>query len=456
MTRVTPPGPGAAARAPEVWVFNPFAEARLAEGLSFTPPKPRALLRLDLANLPQYLCRPGDVVLTPERPPAQFLERIGQAGFLPPEFVELRDGRVPAESALRRRALGGLRPWAWGPDSLELFEPLFPLVTPPNRRLPSACFNEKIARLYSKAWSAGLLRDCLAGRAPEPWLCPLEEAGRAAGDAAEALALVAAIRRRGHHRVVLKQALGLAGANAIRLWEPEILPAQLRWLDRATAGDRQVVVEPWLERVADFSIQLEQDASGLQLRGYTGLITDLKGQFQANRAEAHFQTRPPPSALAWFEDPAEMDRQWRALYRDLFARLEREIQSTGYLGPVSLDAFVYREPGGRCRMKPLVEINPRHTMGRLLLELMTHARPGVRGEFALLSRAAIQREGCADFRAWARAQARRQPLRLEPDCTRLQQGTLCLADPGSARVSLPVLRLTEPIASDPEPPPAEK
>ena len=63
-----------------------------------------------------------------------------------------------------------------------------------------------------------------------------------------ALEAIAAIRRRGHHRVVAKEAHGLAGHNAIRLWEPEVLPAQQRWLAHALQDGRQVVIEPWLER----------------------------------------------------------------------------------------------------------------------------------------------------------------------------------------------------------------
>ena len=73
----------------------------------------------------------------------------------------------------------------------------------------------------------------------------------------------------------MKEALGLAGHNAIRLWEPELLESQRRWLARAVREGRSVVVEPWLERVLDFSVQLEMSAAGLKLCGYTGLVNDL-------------------------------------------------------------------------------------------------------------------------------------------------------------------------------------
>jgi len=43
-------------RTPNVFIFNPFPEASIAQGKSFTPTKQQTLLANDLANLPQFLC----------------------------------------------------------------------------------------------------------------------------------------------------------------------------------------------------------------------------------------------------------------------------------------------------------------------------------------------------------------------------------------------------------------
>jgi len=184
-------------RTPSVFVFNPFAETRIARGKSFTPVRHQTLLASDLANLPQFLCRSDDIVLLAKRPSVEFLSAVKQAGFSLPEFVELKDGCVDPASSLCQRKIGSLRPWAWGPDSLELLEPLFTQVTG-EARTARQRFNGGIARLYSKVWSADFLRTVLAkvGRAvssapsagargalgtarptPENWLCSEDEAG---------------------------------------------------------------------------------------------------------------------------------------------------------------------------------------------------------------------------------------------------------------------------------------
>lgn len=461
-------------RTPSVFVFNPFAEGQIAHGKRFTPVKHQAMLASDLANLPQFLCRSDDIVLVGKRPSVEFLNAIKQAGFPLPEFIELKEGRIDRAGNLCQRKLGSLRPWAWGPDSVELLEPLFAKVTG-EARTASQYFNDSIARLYSKAWSTDFLRTVLArgrrgelseqvkiGRAVpsttsadargalrtarpayEPWLCTEDEVGVAVDTLEGALEAIAAIRRRGHHRVVAKEALGLAGHNAIRLWEPEMLATQQRWLIHAVQKGRQVVIEPWLDRVLDFSVQLEMGPRNLKLRGYTGLINDPKGQFQANWAAANYDRRIPVNVAALFGEAADISGRLQRLFGDILSLLEAELQRAGFVGPVGIDAFVYRTPQGGCRLKPVVEVNPRYTMGRLTLELMKRTCPGSCGLFRLVSRAQARAKGFADFAGYARSLSERFPLRLEGEpVPRIREGALCLNDPAQAQVCLATFQLS--------------
>ena len=429
-------------RTPSVFVFNPLAEGRIAQGRSFTPVKARAQLARDLANLPQFLCRQDDLVLVPQRPSVEFLSGIKQAGFALPEFVELKHGRIDPSDNVTQRKLGPLRPWAWGPDSVELLAPLFASVTG-EKRTATQCFNERTAELYSKAWSAALLRKFLSGFGSVPWLCTRAEAGVTVKTLPETLEAIAAIRARGHHRLVVKEALGLAGHNAIRLWEPELLDTQHRWLARACEQGRQLVVEPWLERAMDFSVQLEMTPLGLKLCGYTTLINDQRGQFQANRAAPNHGQRLPADMIALFREPRDISLRLHGLYSEVMAMLEAGLREADYLGPVGIDAFVYRTPSGECRLKPIVEINPRYTMGRLTVELMKQTCPGSHGLFRLINRAQMRAGGFENFPAFAHSLAGNHPLRLEGEPTpKIREGALCLNDPATAQVCLTVFQVS--------------
>jgi len=449
-------------RTPSVFVFNPFAEGHIAHGKGFTPVKHQRMLASDLANLPQFLCRSDDIVLLTKRPSVEFLSAVKQAGFPLPEFVELTEGCIDPAGSLCQRKIGSLRPWAWGPDSLELLQPLFAKVTG-ETGTASQRFNERIARLYSKAWSTDFLRTVLARSrrgdeacppevesqsfltpaAAEPWLCTEQEAGVAVDTLDDALEAIAAIRRRGHHRVVAKEALGLAGRNAIRLWEPRVLEAQRGWLARALQNGRQVVIEPWLERELDFSVQLEMGPRSLKLCGYSGLINDRKGQFQANWAAANNDRRIPANVAALFCETADISGRLQRLYVDILSLLEAELQQAGFVGPVGIDAFVSRTPQGGCRLKPVVEINPRYTIGRLTLELMKQTRPGSCGLFRLVSRAQARAEGFAVFAGYARSLSERFPLLLEGEpVSKIREGALCLNDPAQAQVCLATFQVS--------------
>jgi uncharacterized ferritin-like protein (DUF455 family) len=436
-------------RTPNVFVFNPFAEARIVHGRSFNPTKHQAQLARDLANVPQFLCRQDDIVLVNQKPSVEFLSGIKWAGFALPEFVEL-DHRA----GLTERKLGRLRPWAWGPDSVELFEPIFANLTGEKRSV-NGSFNPDIAQLYSKAWSAELLRKILGragsplpaerrARSDAPYLCTANEAGVAVNSLDEALAAIAAIRQRGHHKIVIKEALGLAGSNAMRLFESEVLETHRRWMANAVENRRELVVEPWLERKLDFSVQLEMAENGLKLCGYTGLLNDAKGQFQGNIALPGHQKKIPENLIALFPEPPDIAQRLHALYADIFALLEEELRRVNYLGPVGIDAFAYRDVDGKIQLKPIVEINPRYTMGRVTVELMKHVAPGSRGLFRLINRKQALAEGSANFVAYACSLSERFPFHLKGDPSpRISEGAICLNDPAQAQVCLAVFQVAQ-------------
>jgi hypothetical protein len=422
-------------RTPNVFVFNPFAEGRIAKGKAFNPTRHQTQLARDLEHLPQFLCRQDDIVLVSERPSVEFLSGIKQAGFALPEFVELKH-----RGELANRKLGRLRPWAWSPDSAELLKPFFPNVTA-EQCTSERRFNENIAQLYSKAGSADWLRKFLEKFPAGPWLCSKDDIGVAVDSLDDALEAITAIRRRGHHRIVIKQAIGLAGSNAIRLFEPEILEAQRRWMINSLAGGHQLVVEPWQERLKDFSAQLEMTSSGLKLCGYTILLNDAKGQYQGNIAEPHHHTRIPATVVKCFPNIPNASRLFLQLFAELFDHLEADLRTMDFVGPLGIDAFVYRDAHAQPRLKPMVEINPRYTMGRVTVELMRQVSQGSCGRLQLVNLSTLRAAGVEKFSDYARSLIKRFPLQLEgaPN-SRIREGALCLNDPARAQVCLAVFQ----------------
>jgi uncharacterized ferritin-like protein (DUF455 family) len=464
-------------RTPNVYLFNPFAEARMAQGRAFTPRRHQAELARDLENLPQFLCRQDDIVLVQRRPGIEFLCRVKRAGFPLPEFVEVNLADSPPGATVGRhlpggrpcevlagRKLGRLRPWAWGPDSIELLAPLFANLTAETRGADRS-FTPRMADLYSKAWSAGFLHNILSDCASDSWLCAQDDVGTIATTTGEVSAALSSIRARGYSEAVLKRAHGLAGSNALRVLANESVDSHRAWISSALERGRVLVVEPWLDRVVDFSIQLEMTPGGLTLRGYTGLINDRKGQFRGNTAAPGFQKRIPAQVIEALVETTDrgdpphgcggqgarsmqtdqsMSQRVQMLYEGVFGALEAELRRAACIGPLGIDAFVYRGLDGRRRLKPVVEINPRYTMGRLTLELMRHAAPGAHGLFSVMNRSMVRGKGFRDFDEYARSLGERFPLKLEGEpLPRIREGAMCLNDPSRVRVCLAVFQVAD-------------
>jgi hypothetical protein len=236
--------------------------------------------------------------------------------------------------------------------------------------------------------------------------------------------------------LVVKQALGLAGANAIRLWEPELLDTQRRWMAESLEAGQTLVVEPWLERLADFSVQFERTDGGLRRIGFTDLFNDHRGQFLANGASPGFERRPPARVVRAFKSFSDAPGILRRVYDVIASALETRLAEVGFCGPIGIDALVCQTPEGP-RLKPVVEINPRYTMGRLTLELMRVVAPGSHGLFRLVNRSQLKASGFATFTDYAQDAVRRHPLhRAGSPQPRLREGTVCLNDPSRVQVCL--------------------
>ncbi len=338
-------------RTPNVFWFNPGAEESLVSpGTGGATP---AALRVgrDLAVLPAYLARREDVVLVPEVPPTDFLTGLLKAGIEMPEFVAA--GSV---AQLAERKLHELRPWARTPDALRLME-----------RLGVPC-ELTAPEMFSKAVHAEFLGK-LVRTADCPILCAPEAVGTVVVSRGEVQGWLDTARA---PACVFKAPFSTAGRGRVIRKTEEVLSAkELAFIETTLREQGALVIEPWLERIIDFSIQFDYGAeSGLRRRGLVVLENTERGQFRrATVADRFTDFLDDEARRALFADAPK-----RGFLAELIEdRLEPELTALlaehGYAGPLGVDAFLYRDGEGEVRIKPVVEINPRYTMGRVAIEL---------------------------------------------------------------------------------------
>lgn len=428
-------------RKPAVYWFNPNCEGQVAlNRRGFTPTRLLRSLERDLETLPMFLCAPGDVVLVRERPSAAFLCRMEELGFITPEFVEYPpEGLTGLEIATRK--IGELRPWGWSPESVAFMEPLGINLPAAETPVAGTFWNDGIRRLYSKAWSADLLRSFLVEHSEE-WLCDERVVGTACVSVEEVMEQLARLKERGVEEAVVKAIFGSSGQNQIRLFDGELRGEQTRWLQHILRDQGCAVVEPLLNKIVDLSLHLDIKAPGkAAVRGWTRFLTDRRGQYRGTLICDALTGRDIETRE--FLYGGVLQPRWSQRISEMLAdHLAKCALDSGYIGPVGIDALIYREENG-LRLKPIVEVNPRSTMGQVALQLSEKVDSTRAAVWLTLGRKDIEAAGFASVAEFAKRMESRFPLERMPDGTLLNKGVLFTTDPHQGQAFATLLLLGE-------------
>ncbi|CAA6676495.1 MULTISPECIES: DUF455 family protein [unclassified Lentimonas] len=425
-------------RTPSVHWFNPQAEQTAAANASTHAETP---LQSDLAYLPAYLSRQDDLLIMSAQPTPEFLRQIQSYGFHLPEILLTRKNHAPVIT----RKINDLRPWAWTPDSVAFFQPHLDTVTQP--RPADALWNDGIRELFSKSWSANWASK-FTDDSPADWLAPCEVYGKPANNLDELLSLRAHYAALGYANIVCKAPFGTA-ANGIRcLLEGESIGAALdKWLHTIWAEQGSVLIEPWLERVYDFSVQFEQRDAGLKPLAFTRMVNNRRGQFSGIITNGFTKGLAPELTRFLMTRAANgRPRTFEHYESQIAPALAAELSTKQFQGPLGIDAFIYRDAEQQLRLKPVVEINPRTTMGRIAHALEQHNAAGTVGFFQIITRAQLKKSTASNFAEWAKQLTATHPIQLtdEPK-PRIRSGSFPLTDPLQAKQFLAVYHVRESV-----------
>lgn len=421
-------------RPPRIWKYNPHCEQEVARGKPGFSPTGRSLrIAEDLEATPLFLAQETDVVWVKKRPSLAWLSQLQKSGFCLPEWSSPSDEQAPK--------LGGFYPWGWSPDSFALFQPFgdrLVEVSGGNKKwcdfiLNSADFSETpFAQIYSKAWSLQFLKDWVSLH-PETEVLwgPLAMSGWVYKDF-HSFQESAALLLHQHRELMIKAPYGTSGSGSKKLRSLSELQGPLGgWVKKILKQQNEIVLEPYLERVSDLSLQMEVKEEKTQLlevrRFLTGNQHEFRGTYLGTSSGLNSEMlRCLHSSL----------NSWHLLARDL----GKKLFSLGYQGPVGIDALIWNDSSGSLRLKPLVEINPRWTHGRVALALESHLAPGVKALWAFLSIRKILNEGYSSVTDFVSEITQRFPLRTSPLNT-LEEGVLFTNDPSQAQEVLTLLMI---------------
>jgi hypothetical protein len=95
------------------------------------------------------------------------------------------------------------------------------------------------------------------------------------------------------------------------------------------------------------------------------------------------------------------------------------------------------------RLKPIVEVNPRYTMGHVLLAISKRIAPASRGVWLHRSLKEIRGQGFDGFPAFAAAMRERHPIvrQTSSGAPQVKSGILFTTDPESAKAMITYMHI---------------
>ena len=402
-------------RQPAVRWFDPGAESELAgEGNSILLDQ----LGKDLELIMVPVARQDDIVLVREIPSRHLRKQLIDVGFDLPEFVKL-DSR----QTLANRRLHEFAPWAWTPNNHRVAESLIQSV----HRMPPEWSSEQ-TELFRKSWSSNCFRRWLGpndqeqfNESPIPdWFAKPDCIGIEIFEPDDVRGALDEISARGYEQAVFKLDLSASGRGQRRLqtgspldesdeaWLRSVFhdANNLACVTLSDSAQRPVaVLEPELERVVDLSFlwnvcfensgTAERPAIGdstldksngriiSNYLGWTRALVTAGRKYAGTRLSMPLEGCEPEVRRFLLADRAakiEEIANW------LESRFTPELSARNFEGCFGVDAFVFRGLGGELLVKPVVEFNPRMTMGHVALALQKKVAPGVVADFRIFTR----------------------------------------------------------------------
>ncbi|MDF1850359.1 MAG: DUF455 family protein [Verrucomicrobiales bacterium] len=344
-------------RTPNLFFFNPDAENQIAAlPRTYHPRKRVRALIDDLEFLCCFLSRRDDVALLRRAPSESHLTKLRQAGFVLPEIEVLTDERLDPESLLQERKIDTFLPWSKAPGLAEAF-PSFGESTNPQ---PLLHWQESDRLLFSKQEQSRVFSEWFGTSIPIQSATDLEKA-------------LETYRSLGCSELIWKRSIGNAGGGMQRLsleeWEDLLNRSQTPQFSQ----EGGFLLEPHHARVFDFSVQFEIRKGELRFLGTVEQIIQPSGGYRGSIAMPKLTQGQPPSLARFLATTAlPVYSQDSPLCHTLLGWAKEH----HYEGPLGIDSYVFEDSEGDFQHRPICEINTRHTMGRVALELKRQIAPG--------------------------------------------------------------------------------
>jgi hypothetical protein len=276
-------------------------------------------------------------------------------------------------------------------------------------------------------------------------IAPDGYSGRRCENLAEVEAVANDVQRAGHTHLAVKPVLGASGLGLRRIAFEKDSHDGIRIAEKIKFP---CIAEPWLDKICDLSVLFKvESTSRVRVLCITRPLIDRTGKYCGHALGRPFSF-PDANGKAFDQDFfGKLYPGWMDQLREAALKCGEKMHAAGFSGPAGIDAMVFREPGPQpaqsrpLMLRPVVEINPRYSMGRVAAALEHGLARGNTAIWLHIHNKLLQRTGCDSFAAFSKEMARRFPLETvsTAGAVNVKSGFLPTTDPEIANGILTAL-----------------
>lgn len=348
-------------------LFNPGCELEVANGSPyFQLPKYPAMIEDDLAVLPMFFSNDGDYVVVNKYPNEAFISFWKQ-------YYNVCFIKSDSCNNLNDVCFDGFAPWGISPRAWYIAEKF------------KANFDEKYNfsfrkqqnMLFNRKTSAELLR-FFVGKSKNSEIYPTQEQlPYVAENTKQALEFFDYASNK-FGGVVFKALYGSSGRGVRIFRRNELSDNILQWTNFVIKSHGGVECEPFYNKLRDFSAHFDIVAHKPVFKGFSRFVTTDSGFYKCSKVKKY-------SDIEFFDKDTILD-----FIRIMKQSLLHSPYCELYNGPLGIDCMIYSEIDGGLKINPCVEVNCRHSMGRLAMEIENLVSDESEADFYVLQDAEIE------------------------------------------------------------------
>jgi hypothetical protein len=339
----------------DVYLFNASNDSALAcNNLSYSPTKFVKVFENDLATLPMLFATEYDIVLVNEQPSEDFISQLQKFGFKLPHFVT-KDDFFEHQQSLKYN-LRALKPWGWSRTVHTIFRTVKNQFT---KTTVCSDWNPQLRELSGRQTAATILQTIVEQKLP----FVLSES--AIPKPLKSVETIPQLFSQ-NERWVLKAPWSSSGRGLMRISPQRYDKTEQTWAQGIIDEQGFVMIEPWHDKVFDFSMLFSVTADAISLLCFSSFKTNDKGQFLGSYINWHEHSV--------FAEMGITEIELNNLACIVAESLRKCDFQNYYEGWIGVDAMVIRE-NGKVVIHPCVEINCRYTIGHLAYVLQQYFEP---------------------------------------------------------------------------------